>query len=634
LVRAAPLALAAAFFCAVAPTLHWTEFHDSVENLNVATALEMRRGGPWLVPNLQGVPRLAKPPLTAWVTAVAIRPSTLRLLSVRDSALRTAAYDRLAFEVRWPALAAMCLTLAAVYQLGRVLGGPHDGEVMGLVAALACGSSLLFLRYARLTTTDCMLALWVAVANWMLARAVLQRRYWSGCLGAGAALGLAVMSKGPVALVQTVLPFAAFLAYAWWARRAGQPPHPDGTAAGRAELLPVRPPGGPVIAGALVMLAVGGWWFLLVALRHERMASYWRAEITRVGADDVPPGKWYQHFASLHLFIPWLAWLAAGAWAAADDLRRRRVTAAVLALGLLAWPLVVMSLAKDRFPRYLPPLAPAGSLLVACAIVRAIRGGGTSRAPPMLMTLHWLLLGALVISVPLVAASGRSRSMLTEHGRPWFSIGAAVAMSAAAAAAVALGLALRRRPVACCLLTAAVMLAGSAVYAHGHGRSITGRSEFRPVAELIRERWPDAELLAEHGARQNVVNVHANALSIHMNREVRVVADVAGLPPGPRPQIWVASRAKHAPEMPTPAGWEVIARITSGGEKKYLLLREPAAQRPPPPHGSGARDQLPSRPTASPGAAALAGAPSRRRACCFCRRTSRRTKTLHRGRQS
>jgi 4-amino-4-deoxy-L-arabinose transferase-like glycosyltransferase len=611
LLRPVPLALAAAFFCAVAPTLHWTEFHDSVENLNVATALEMRRGGPWLVPNLQGVPRLAKPPLTAWVTAVAIRPSTLRLLSVRDPALRAAAYDRLAFEVRWPALAAMCLTLAAVYQLGRVLGGPHDGEVMGLVAALACGSCLLFLRYGRLTTTDCMLALWVAVANWMLGRAVLQRRYWSGCLGAGAALGLAVMSKGPVALVQTVLPFAAFLAYAWWARRAAQAPSAAATATGDFFPPPVRrgrvregveasdvalpnplprpppeyrgreeawrprhPPLAPVVAGTVVMLAVGGWWFLLVALRHEGMAAYWRAEITRVGADDVPPGKWYQHFASLHLFIPWLAWLAAGAWAAADDLRRRRVTAAVLALGLLAWPLVIMSLAKDRFPRYLPPLAPAGSLLVACAIVRAIHSGGATRAPGILMTLHWLLLGALVISVPLVAASGRSRSMLTEQGRPWFSIGVAVAMSAGAAAAVAFGLALRRRPVACCVLTAAVMLAGSAVYAHGHGRSSTGRSEFRPVADLIRERWPDAELLAEHGARHNVVNVHANALSIHMNREVRVVPDVAGLPAGPHPQIWVASRAKHAPEMPTPAGWEVIARITSGGEKKYLFLHE------------------------------------------------------------
>src|SRR5215217_5796349 len=81
--RAAPLLLAAWFFCAIAPTLSWTQFHDSVENLNVATALEMRRGGPWLVPNHQGVPRLAKPPLTAWVTAAAIRPSSVRLLGVR-----------------------------------------------------------------------------------------------------------------------------------------------------------------------------------------------------------------------------------------------------------------------------------------------------------------------------------------------------------------------------------------------------------------------------------------------------------------------------------------------------------------------------------------------------------------------
>jgi hypothetical protein len=72
-----------------------------------------------------------------------------------------------------------------------------------------------------------------------------------------------------------------------------------------------------------------------------------------------------------------------------------------------------------------------------------------------------------------------------------------------------------------------------------------------------------------------VINVHANALSIHMNRPVHLVPNAANQPPGPRPQVWIASRAKRAPEMPTPPGWQRVARLTTGGEKKYLFVREP-----------------------------------------------------------
>ena len=51
--RAVAFAAAIAFFLALAPTLPWQEFSSGPENLVVATAMEMRRGGPWLVPTLQ-----------------------------------------------------------------------------------------------------------------------------------------------------------------------------------------------------------------------------------------------------------------------------------------------------------------------------------------------------------------------------------------------------------------------------------------------------------------------------------------------------------------------------------------------------------------------------------------------------
>ena len=63
------IVIAIVVFAAVAPTLAWLEFSGGSENLNAATVLEMRRGGPWLVPTLNGRARLAKPnpmPKTAY----------------------------------------------------------------------------------------------------------------------------------------------------------------------------------------------------------------------------------------------------------------------------------------------------------------------------------------------------------------------------------------------------------------------------------------------------------------------------------------------------------------------------------------------------------------------------------------
>ena len=124
------------FFAAIAPTLTWLEFSGGMENLNIATALELRRDHPgnWLIPTLEGEPRVKKPPLTAWLTAAAIRPQTVAKMSSRDASVRRAAAEQLAWEVRWPSLLAACLMLVAVYELGRVVADPWTGVVGALIA--------------------------------------------------------------------------------------------------------------------------------------------------------------------------------------------------------------------------------------------------------------------------------------------------------------------------------------------------------------------------------------------------------------------------------------------------------------------------------------------------------------------
>ena len=206
------LLVSAGFFAAVAPTLRWQEFSGGSENLVVETVLEMRRGGPWLIPNLTGHARVTKPPLTAWLTAASARPDTVARLTTRDHAARDEAFRDLAWQIRWPSLLASCLMLMATYALARNMSLTAP---VALAALGACGSTLMFLRFGRAATTDVHLALWVTVTNACLALAVFRGKYWQGLLGAGATLGLAFMSKGPVAFVQTLAPFALFLAWRW-----------------------------------------------------------------------------------------------------------------------------------------------------------------------------------------------------------------------------------------------------------------------------------------------------------------------------------------------------------------------------------------------------------------------------------
>ena len=290
----APFLVAALFFAAIAPTLPWLQFAGGSENLVVETVLEMRRGGPWFIPTLQGHPRLSKPPLTAWLTAAAVRPDTVERMSARDPARREAAFREFAWQARWPTLLSSCLMLVAAWALGDLL----LGRPVGLVAAVACGSSLLFLRFSRSATTDVQLALWVAVTNAFLALAFLRGRYWSGFVGAGVGLGLAMMSKGPVGLVQSALPFALFLLWRRLASPAAEP----------ADAPPMRK-WTAAVAGAVAMLAVALPWYVVVLRRHPDIMSAWVMEVTREGATQLAPDPWYTYLVFFVWMLPWLSFL-------------------------------------------------------------------------------------------------------------------------------------------------------------------------------------------------------------------------------------------------------------------------------------------------------------------------------------
>lgn len=499
-----------AVFAAVAPTLPWLEFSNGAEALNIATAQEILRSGNWLIPTLQGETRLAKPPLTAWITAAAIFSRTMQDISSIDPSMRNQGFSKLAWEVRWPALVAACLTLVATAELGRLVGGPQCGIISLIVAA----SSFLFLRFCRYSTADVLLTLWVAAANILLLHAALKKRRWAGCIGCGLAVGLAMMSKGPVAWVQSIFPLAIWL---WW----------FGTDRPRLGA-------GPVLAGLAGFAAIGLPWFVLVMIHQPDAAAVWFREVTRLGARQASADKWYTYLAIIPYLAPWCVFFIAGLTRAMSHSRIR-----LLPVVLLIVPLAIMSLAPDRNVRYMLPLLPAAAVITAIGIIDLL-------SSTTLRWLHWGILGLLGV-LPVV-------SLLIQPSM--YSPGHAIAASLAAGMLIACGAAVQSRQSSSLVLTSFIlMLLLQAVFIAGYRNTRQGRAELKPLAEEILSRYPDAEVFNAHPRGKRP----PPELGVYLNRVLRWTADPSAIQPGSRPKVLLMLQDHGQPPPLPPPGWTVLA---------------------------------------------------------------------------
>lgn len=570
-----PLLIAAACFAVLAPAATWAEFQNSIECIAVGTALETRRDGHWLAPTLGGETRTRKPPLTTWLTAAAVRPGTVAGMSGRDAAGREAALAWFTWEARWPSIAATCLMLLAVYDLGRTLGGWR----VGAFAALAGASNLLVLKYGRMTTPDTQLALWVAVTNALLTRAVLRRQYWLGLAGGGAALGLAFMAKGPVALLMTVAPVVLFLCSRsrfdkrpdtrfdphWRNMRPDEPrptakslQRPDESADGLVGAVTsraARSPLVPLLVGLVVLLAIAVPWYATLAIRVPRVWSVWFNEVSRARPADPRPDPWWDAFRFFWMFCPWTPWLVLGLVGGAVAWGRRQSPGLVLTAALLVVPLLVLAFFPERKDRYRQPLVAPAAVLVAWSIDEYLKrrraaeddatGPADRRRGRLLEGLHWATVAAITVGLPAAA----HKFIQTDDGLPWLRWQGRAAWAAAGAVVVVVGVRLaRRRPAALVVVTFLAVVAYDAVYQYGLLAVGRTTSDMKPMADYLWRNYPDARVYATgRGRTQAPVD-----LNIYLNRPVPPRDHVADLRPADVPQVVVVFQSKGQAEPTSP----------------------------------------------------------------------------------
>lgn len=346
------------------------DIFDELPGQYAATAWEMVGSGVWLIPTLDGIPRLQKPPLVYWLTA-----SSLSLLGRNE------------FAARLPTAFALVGLLLVTYALGAQLYGPSRG----VVAAGILGTSFGMVALGKLIMPEPFLALGIVLTLFAVVRAVEdpeRRRWW--VLAAWGAAALGSLSKGlhgfllPAAVVALVTALSP---------------------ASRRPLAALACPHGPALFLALVLP-----WPLYVESRfpgyladnffNEQLGHLFDTHFPR-DSEPAPLGLlWAQH---LVWWFPWL--LFAGAAVLNRPAGRAHPLAALPAVWF--WTTVVVASLWGQRQDYHTMLAwPAFALLLSRAWDVGSDGRGVRLALriPLLALLALGALGFLAYGLSAVAS--------------------------------------------------------------------------------------------------------------------------------------------------------------------------------------------------------------------------------------
>ncbi len=340
LADAVVLALAAACLFA---WLGLPPLRDNNEALYADIGWTMAHGGSWIIPHLNGVPYIEKPPLLYWLIALSYK-----------------AFGTGLWQPRLPTAAAAWLSCALLLVWGRSVGAPLAGRF----AALVCATALGYVLIARTILFDPLLVLFWLAAFALVQRAVwLRRRAW--LRAATLPLALAVLTKGPEALLLLglIALLRLLLAPGDWRR---------------GELL--RFYLDPVAIALLLALLVP--WHVAATLQQHGFAWFYFINETvmrflgRRIPDDFHTGPWWYYGPKLLIgFFQWSPLLALLAWRAprlgstiADDAARWARDAAVVLT-------VFFSIASNKGAYYLLPVVPLAALWLGVRLQRAADAG-------------------------------------------------------------------------------------------------------------------------------------------------------------------------------------------------------------------------------------------------------------------
>jgi 4-amino-4-deoxy-L-arabinose transferase-like glycosyltransferase len=353
------------------------------ETRYLAVAWEMRQTGEFLVPHLNGALYSQKPPLLFWL--------------INAGWLVTGVH---AWTARAMTLLCSMLSLFLLARLVRRVSGSANAAREASVLLLGM---LYFAAFANAIMFDVLLTTCALLALHGIVDLVEDRR--RGILLAGLGIGLGILAKGPVLLLD--IGFAAVLA-PWWNRGI-----PRGNGRYFGALIAA------ILLGAVIALA----WAIPAALHGG--PEYAHAIFLAQTVDRIQGVKTGTHAQPIWWYIVWLPvmllpWPLALRTRGASLRTLLRERGARLALAWVLPTLIVFSLIGGKQAHYLLPLLPGVALLFAIALDRSVLEIRAGVAAIMLMAA-----GIALALLPGYAAT-RPNLDFVANTSPWWGAGVTV----------------------------------------------------------------------------------------------------------------------------------------------------------------------------------------------------------------
>ena len=511
---------------------------DANEAFYVETPHQMVLTGDYVNPSFNGEPRFNKPVLSYWIVA----------------GFYNAMGDSVTAERVAMAFGALML-IGATFVIGRTLGGPNAG----VAAALVLASAPRVMLWSRRIFIDVYFAAFLALALmcFVLAEAHPARRRFA-LIGMYVAIGLAMLTKGPVAIV---LPALALLAHMISTRTLRDL---------RVMLIPT---------GLVIILAIVSPWYIADYQQHgwAHIKEFFYGENLGRYTETVgiqSRGPWFYIPVLLSDLTPWSLFLPAATWFA---WRERRPDLRLMVVWILVF-VGVFTLSKTKQDLYIFPAAPAIAALIGVMIARSIGTGvglwndavgRMARGGALLTALILAVIGALAIqltwltnAIPNLPQAAIVGAVLVAGGLVSAALAcrgklATIAVSLGATAVIAnwlLVLLVMRpfeafKPVA--LMSAWLRdNAGGAVVAHYKtplasmtyylGRPVTPIFDAESMTKLI-DREPGLYVMARPGDIEEIRARNAVPVCVLQKRKLPVFdAKLSEIRSGRLPEIWLA----------------------------------------------------------------------------------------------
>jgi 4-amino-4-deoxy-L-arabinose transferase-like glycosyltransferase len=358
------------------PNLGKPALWDMDEGVNAECGREMMESGTWIVPTFNWELRTAKPVLIYW-----LHRASYSTFGVSE------------WSARFPAAVMSLGSVLVTYWLARRMFDPLTGLLAGVVLATAVQFALL----AHASTPDAPLIFFVTLTTALV---------WWGqenggkawCILPAIPCGLAVLTKGPVALG---IPGMAYLAYFLWNRELRR-------------VFDWR-----LLVGFWLFVAVVVPWVAFVAAetRGEWITKFLKNEnVNRIAtAQENHSGPPVYYLACLIvLFAPWSSVIGVSFWYLVKGTRRAvdgtLPDTARASRFLLTWFfafLIPFSFFATKLPNYIAPLYPALAILTARYLVQWMRGEVRPASWVMPVAVSGVALTGLAYAVGMAFASGQ-----------------------------------------------------------------------------------------------------------------------------------------------------------------------------------------------------------------------------------